>query len=241
MREPGLSTDVLICLLGPYSRAEALRSRCEGRGVRCIVTDDAYAAAIELLRAPRAALAIEASALRTEQAGLLDLAERRGATAVGLGDPPAWPEAATGRLRFVAEDDLLESLDGPPEPAATQEPDEEEPSGAGTREHPEAPEAEEEPEAKASEAKAPEPEERTTAFAPPRPEPRTDVVRQATGPHAEPGRDLHLAAPPPDRPEDRAAPREAPPRPLPREASDVLTPEEIAALLDGPNPSVADE
>jgi hypothetical protein len=99
----------IVILAGRTQRAEALRGRCAALGRSVVTTDDVYDAAVELLRGEPAALVVDLSAFRPAYAGLIALARRRQVTVLGAGPSVSRMPQSLG-LEAVQMDDLPDRL-----------------------------------------------------------------------------------------------------------------------------------
>jgi hypothetical protein len=99
----------VIILAGRTQRAEALRDRCGPLGRSVVATDDAYQAAVEILRSQSSVLVVDLSDFRAFWMGLIALARRRQATVLGAGPVTSKTPPSLG-LEAVQMDDLPDRL-----------------------------------------------------------------------------------------------------------------------------------
>lgn len=86
--QPELSAVVSVVILtGRDDEIQSVRTACQAVGYCVMVTEDPYSAAVEILQASRAVLVVDVPTLRAEQAGLISLAARLGVPRFGLGQP----------------------------------------------------------------------------------------------------------------------------------------------------------
>ncbi len=99
----------VVLLANPADRATALAALCRGPGRRLCATDDAYAAAVEMLTADRCVLVVDSATLRPEQEGLLALAAGEGVPCVAIA-PGKRPGRPIDGVRAVDPADLPDTL-----------------------------------------------------------------------------------------------------------------------------------
>ena len=201
------------------SRDPALGSRLLGvceRGVEVARVASGYEAGAEILAAPVAAMVIDFRALSPAHGRLLDVARRMDVAMFGVGPLPIGmsTEELSG-IRLVSTVDLPGALDRLAA-AAAKAPEPAEAPGGGEAAPPEAPP----PTPPVGEPQAPERPRKRRAR-------RKKAAKRTARPKAERETEPDTAAP------AAASPAEDKPRPAaPQVPSDLLTPEELTALLE---------
>ena len=210
-----------------------LAGLCAAR-VELVRLHSGYEAAAEILAAPVAALVIDFRAMARPHPGLLDIARRMNVEMFAVGALPAQLSADDlSRVRLISRADLagqiaqLAAASAPPPAAAAPEP----PAAAAEAPRPEpvgaTPGDSEQPSGHATAATK---KSKSPSKASARPRKRAKAARKPrSGARRKKPIQLPEAEPPPP-----AAPPEPPaqPRAQPRAPSDLLTPEELAALLE---------
>ncbi len=187
---PSTSKEVrIIVLAGWDGRARRLAERCAGPGRNVVATDNAYGAAVDILRGGPTVMIVDLLSVRQSQLGVLTVAAGQDVPRLGVGRPEAQGKYAEA-LAPVSPEDLPAAVNAilapPTEPLRSPV----EPEGSSVQ----------------------------VAVAP---------TAQAAPEQTEP--DEASAKEPAARAPEQAAK-------VPEQAADVLTPEEVSALLEGPSP-----